>query len=217
MADVAPDHIFLGQRLLAVLLRPVVVIVVHHGAAVVVPKFCRRHRRSLQVPAQIFDAPPGSPGFLREVYLPAAPVLRLQIALPLLFIADVPQPRQAAGVNQRVTVTQQPDDGPAPDFLHGVLLKEEVAPDAVFNIEPAAGDGHVEMRMLIELATVGVQGAEDADLHTLFSGPPEHSSGGGAEQGIEQGPVVVEKRPEQMGHGKGDVLPVAVRKDMTLQ
>lgn len=172
MADIATEHLLLGPRLLSVPLRPVVVIVVHHGAAAVVPTFCRRHRRSLQVSAQIFDAPPGSPVFFREVYLPAASVLGLQIALPLLFIADVPQPRQTAGVNQRVTVTQQPDDGPAPDFLHGELLKEEVAPDAVFNIEPDAGDGQVNVRMLIELATVGVQGAEDADLHALFSGPP---------------------------------------------
>lgn len=38
MTDIAPDHLFLGQRLLPVLLRPVVVIVVHHGTAAVVPE-----------------------------------------------------------------------------------------------------------------------------------------------------------------------------------
>lgn len=31
------------------------------------------------------------------------------------------------------------------DFLYGMLLKEEVAPDAVFHIESAAGDGEVHV------------------------------------------------------------------------
>src|SRR5690606_434173 len=216
MTDVAPDHLFLGQRLLAVLLRPVVIIVMHHGAAAVVPELRCRHRWSLQVPAKIFDAPPGTPGLLREVDLPAAPVLRLQITLPLLSVADMPQPGQAAGIYQGITVAQQAGDRPAPDFLHGVLLKEDIAPDAVPDIEAAAGDGEVNVRMLVELAAVGVQGAENTDLHALFAGPPEHGPGGGTEEGIEQGPVVVEKGPEQVGHGKGDMLPVAVGKNVAL-
>ena len=148
--------------------------------------------------------------------LPAASVLRLQIALPLFFIADMPQSRQPAGINQVIAVAQQPDDSSAPDFLHGMLFKEELAPDAVFNIKPAAGDGEMNVGMLVELATVGVQGAEDTDFHTLFSGPAEHGAGGGTEQGIEQRPVIVEKGPQQMGHGEGDMLPVAVWKDVAL-
>ncbi len=180
------------------------------------PELCRRYRRALQVAAQVFDAPPGATGLLREVDLPAAPVLRLQITLPLLSVVDMPQSRQAAGVNQVVTEAQQPDDRPAPDFLHGLLLKEEVAPDAVFYIEAAAGDGQVNVRMLVELAAVGVQGAEDADLHALPAGPAEHGAGGGAEQGVEERPVVVKKRPQQVGHGKGDVLPVAVGENVAL-
>lgn len=216
MTDIAPEHLLLGQRLLPVLLHPVVVIVVHHGTAAVVPQLRRRHRWSLQVPAQIFNALPGSAGLLRKMDLPSASVLRLQIALPLLLIADMSQPRQTAGINQVVAVAQQTGDRPAPDFLHGVFLKEDVTPDAVFNIEPAAGDGEVNVRMLVELATVGMQGAEDTDLQALFAGPPEHDAGGRAEQGVEEWPVVVEEGPQQVGHGEGDVLPVAVGKDMTL-
>ncbi|SCC68827.1 hypothetical protein GA0061070_10797 [Kosakonia oryziphila] len=159
VADIAPDHPFLRQHLLPMLLRPVVVIVVHHGAAAVVPELCRRHRRPLQVAAQVFDATPGAPGLLREVDLPAASVLRLQTALPLFFVADVPQSRQAAGSYQVIAVAQQADDYPAPDFLHGLFLKEEVAPDAMFYIQPAAGDGQMNMRGLVKLVTVGVQGA----------------------------------------------------------
>lgn len=141
MADVATDHLLLRQRLLAVLLCAVVVIVVHHGATAVVPEFCCRHRRSLQIPAQVFDASPGTAGFLREVHLPAVPVLRFQIAAPLFFVADMPQPRQVAGVNQVIAVSQQAGDRTAPDFLPCVLFKEDIAPVAVFNIEAAAGDG----------------------------------------------------------------------------
>lgn len=91
MTDIASDHLFLRQRLLPVLLRTVVVMVMHHCATVVVPEFRRRHR----VPAEVFDASPGAPGFLREVDLPAAPVLHLKVTLPLFFTADMPQPRQA--------------------------------------------------------------------------------------------------------------------------
>ncbi len=171
MADIASDHLFLGQRLLAVLLRAVVVIVVHHGPAAVVSELRRRHRRALQVPAQVFEASPRPFCFLRKVNLPSASVLRLQIPLPLSFIADMAQLRQTAGIDQVITVAQQPDDGPASDFLHGVLLKEEVAPYAVFNIESAAGGGEVNVRMLDELSAVRMQGAEDTDFHTLFSCP----------------------------------------------
>lgn len=172
MTDIASDHLFLRQRLLPVQLRTVVVIVMHHGTAAVVPEFRRRHRRSLQVPAQIFDASPGTPGLLREVDLPAATVLRLQVTLPLFFVTDMAQPGQTAGVNQVMAVAQEPDDRTAPDLLHGMLLKEEVAPGAVFNIEAAAGNGEVNVWMLVELSAVRMQGAEDAGLHALLTGPP---------------------------------------------
>lgn len=222
MTDIAPDHLFLRQRqrqrqrLLSVLVRTVVVIVVHHGTAAVVPELRRRYRRALQVPAEVFDTPPGSPGFLREVDLPATSVLRLQIALPLLLIADMSQPRQVAGVNQVIAVAQQAGDCTTPDFFHGVLFKKDIAPDAVFHVESAAGDGQMNVRVLVELTAVRMQGAEDTDLHALFAGPPEHGAGGDTEQGIEQWPVVVEEGPQQVGHGEGDVLPVAVGKDVAL-
>ena len=196
MTDISPDHIFLRQRLLPVLLRTVVIIVVHHRAAAVVPELCRRHRRPFQVPAQVFDATPRASGLFGEVDLPAASVLGLKVTLPLFFITDMPQPRQAAGVNQVITVAQQADDGSAPDFFYIVFFKEEVAPDTMLNIESATGDGEVNVRMLVKLSAVGVQGAEDTDLHGLFSGLPEHGAGGGTEQGIEQRPVVVEKGPQ---------------------
>lgn len=61
----------------------------------------------------------------------------------------MPQPRQAAGINQIIAQAQEPDNRPAPDFLHGVLLKEDIAPDAVFYIEPAVGDRKVDVRMLV--------------------------------------------------------------------
>ncbi len=51
------------------------------------------------------------------------------------------------------------------------------------------------MRVLIELPTVGVECAKDADFDTLLAGPSEHGAGGAAKQVIEQGSVVVEKRP----------------------
>lgn len=113
-------------------------------------------------------------------------------------------------------MAQQAGDRTAPDFFHCMLLKKEVVPDAEFYIQSAAGDGQVNVRMLAELATVRMQGAEDADLQALFVGPPEHGPGGDAEQSIEQWPVIVKKGPQPVGHGKGNVLPVAVGEDVAL-
>lgn len=65
------------------------------------------------------------------------------------------------------------------------------------------------MRMLVELSAVRMRGAEDTDLHALFAGPPEYGPGGSTEQGIQQeGPVVVEEGPQQVGHSESDMLPV---------
>lgn len=107
--------------------------------------------------AQIFDASLGSPGFLCKVDLHAASVLRLQISIPLIFVPEVFQPRQKAGINQIIAVAQQADDCTTPDLLDGVLLKEDIAPDAVFHVESTASDGQVNVRMLVELASIGVQ------------------------------------------------------------
>ncbi len=70
--------------------------------------------------------------------------------------------------------------------------------------------------MLIELSAVGMERTEDTDFAPLLARPAEHGAGGAAKQIIEQGPVVVEERPQQVRHGKRDVLPVAVGQDVLL-
>jgi hypothetical protein len=97
-----------------------------------------------------------------------------------------------------------------------ILFKEQVSPGVLFDVEAATGDGDVDMRVLIELPAIGVECTKDADLDTLPADPAEHGTGGTAKQVVEQGPVVVEKRPQQVGHGKRDVLPVAVGQDVLL-
>lgn len=136
-------------------------------------------------------------------------------AATVFYRGYVPAPA-GCRVNQVITVAQEPYNRTAPDFLHGVLLKEDVPPDVAFYIEPATGDGQVNVRMLVELATVGMQGAENANLHTLSAGPAQHGAGGRTEESVKQWPVVVKERPQQMGHRKGDVLPVAVGEDIAL-
>lgn len=74
----------------------------------------------------------------------------------------------------------------------------------------------MNMRMLIELATVGVEGAKDTDFEPKASGMFEHSTGGTAKELVEQGPIIVEERPKQVGHGEGDVLPFAIGQNMAL-
>jgi len=150
------------------------------------------------------------------VNLPVPAILGLKITAPLAFVADVAKTRQHAGHDEIVAAAQQADNGGPPDGLHGLLFKEEAAPDAVLNVEAAPGNGDVDMRVPIELTAVSVQGAEYAWLNALFTRPPDHCAGGAAEQVIEQGPVIVKERPEQVWHGKGDVLPLAVGQDVLL-
>lgn len=40
------------------------------------------------------------------------------------------------------------------------------------DIETAAGNREVNVRMLVKLSALSMQGAEDADLNILFAGPP---------------------------------------------
>lgn len=72
------------------------------------------------------------------------------------------------------------------------------------------------MRVLIELPAVGMERTKDTDFDPLLARPAEHGAGGAAKQVIEQGPVVIEERPQQVRHGEGDVLPVAVGQDVLL-
>ena len=72
------------------------------------------------------------------------------------------------------------------------------------------------MRVLIELTAVSVQGAEYTWLNALFTRPPAHCAGCAEKQLVKQGPVIVKERPEQVWHGKSDMLPVAVGQDVLL-
>lgn len=216
VADIASDHLFLAQRLAFMLPRTVIEIVMDYRAPAVVTQAGSRHRWPLQVAAQILHAVPGTPGLLREVYFPVPAVLCLQITAPLAFVANVAQTRQHAGHDAIVAAAQQADDRIPPDGLHCLLFKEKASPDAVLNIEAAPGDRDVDMRMLIELTAVSMEGAEDTWLNALFTGPLQHGAGGAAEQVIEQRPVIVKEGPEQVGHGEGNVLPLAVGQNVLL-
>nr|WP_241391345.1 MULTISPECIES: hypothetical protein [Serratia]ULG12074.1 hypothetical protein D1p1_00042 [Serratia entomophila]ULG12407.1 hypothetical protein M3p_00115 [Serratia entomophila] len=57
---------------------------------------------------------------------------------------------------------------------------------------------------------------EDTDLDPLLTRPAEHGASGAAKQVVQQRPVVVEERPQQVRHGERDVLPVAIWQDMLL-
>lgn len=61
----------------------------------------------------------------------------------------------------------------------------------MLNIETAPHDRDVDMRVLIELAAIDVEGTEYADLNTLFTCPLQHGAGGAAEQVIEQRSIIV--------------------------
>lgn len=68
----------------------------------------------------------------------------------------LPSPGRVPGM-----IAQQADNGAAPYGLYGLLFEEEGAPDAVLNVETATRDGYVDMRVLIELMAISVQGAQN--------------------------------------------------------
>lgn len=72
------------------------------------------------------------------------------------------------------------------------------------------------MGMLIELATIGVQCTKNANVESKASSVFEHSTGGTAKELVEQGPVVIEKRPKQVRHRESDMLPFAIWQNMPL-
>lgn len=216
MADVTLQHLLLANFLAFVLLRAVIVILMDHGTAAVVAQLRSGHRRALQVPAEVFHAAPGAARLFGKMHFPGAAILRMQITVPPIFITDMTEARQASRVDLGVVVAQQVNHGVAPDLLYLFLFEEQLPPGAVFDVEAAAGDGDVDMRVLIELPAVGMESTEDTDFDTLLARPAEHGAGGAAKQIIEQEPVVIEERPQQVRHGEGDVLPVAVGQNVLL-
>ena len=68
----------------------------------------------------------------------------------------------------------------------------------------------MNVRMLIELAAIGMQCYKQAYFDIELFGPFQQGIGGTSEEFIEQGPVVGKGGPEFIGHGEGDVLPFAV-------
>ncbi len=176
MADVTLQHLLLTDFLPFVLLHAVVVILMDHGATAVMPELGSRHWRTLQVPAEVFHTAPGTASLFGEVHFPGAAILGMQVAVPSVFVTDMAETRQGAGIDARIVVAQQVNDGVAPDGFHLFLFKEQRPPDVMFDIEAAAGDGDVDMRVLIQLSAVGVKRAEDTHFDPLLARPAEHGA-----------------------------------------
>ncbi|QIP94515.1 Sea23 (plasmid) [Serratia fonticola] len=140
MADIALQHFFLADFLAFILLRTVIVILMDHGAAAVMSELGSRHWRTLQITAKVFHAAPGATGLFGKVHFPCSTILRMEVAVPLILVTDMAEARQATGVDARIVVTQQVNDGVAPDLLYLFLFKEQVSPSVVFDIKAAAGD-----------------------------------------------------------------------------
>jgi hypothetical protein len=115
MADITTQHLLLADFLAFVLLRAVIVILMHHGPAAVVAQLRSRHRQALQVASEVFHAAPGAAGLFGEVDFPGAAILRMQVAMPPVFVADMAKAWQTAGIYADIVVAQQVNDGIAPD------------------------------------------------------------------------------------------------------
>lgn len=61
-----------------------------------------------------------------------------------------------------------------------------------------------------------MQRAENADFDARLARVPEHGADGTAKKVVEQRSVIIEERPQQVRHGEGDVLLVAVGQNVLL-
>ena len=123
VADITSQHPLLAQFLALMLLRVVVIVLVYHRAAAVMTELRPRHRRAFQIAALLFHTAPGPAGLFGKMHFPVALVLRLQVALTLLFIADVSVTVQGGRVNAVMVGAQQADSGAAPDFFDLLFLR----------------------------------------------------------------------------------------------
>lgn len=112
----------------------------NHSTAAVMPEVGSRHRRTLQITAEVFDSAPGAASLFGKVHFSCSTILRMKVAVPPVFVTDMAETRQVAGVDARIVVTQQMNDGVAPDGFYLFLFKKQQSPDVVFVVEPAAGD-----------------------------------------------------------------------------
>ncbi len=94
MADIALQHLFLADFLAFILLRAVIVILMDHGTAAIMPELGSRHWRALQIAAQVFDAAPGAAGLFGKMHFPGTAVLRMQVAVPSVFVTDMAEAQQ---------------------------------------------------------------------------------------------------------------------------
>ncbi|EBS3742183.1 hypothetical protein DQY98_20110 [Salmonella enterica subsp. enterica serovar Saintpaul] len=140
-------------------------------------------------------------------------MLRLQITQLLHCVSDMPQPVQtAAGVSQIIAVVQQPDYAPMPDSLHGILLKEEVSPDAKLHVESAAGNGQLNVRVLVELLPYMCRVQKMPTSMLCLRTRRSMAQVAMRKSVLGRGQLLLKKGQ----HGEGDMLPVAVDENVTL-
>ncbi len=72
----------------------------------------------------------------------------------------MPKTGKPARIYQVITVTQQPDDSASPNFFDYSFFEEQLTPYTMFTIQTTPGDGDMDMRMLIELSAISVQGCQ---------------------------------------------------------
>nr|WP_258525068.1 hypothetical protein [Enterobacter sp. 148H3] len=129
-----PDNLFVEQHLSPILLRAVVVIVMYHGTAAVEPELYRRHRLSRQVLAEVFNAPPGTPGLLREEYLLVMQILCLQIP-PLLPVCRGPADELFGRFSDAMDVVECPfGNSVLPRHMHDTEKSELLSKWSDFNV-----------------------------------------------------------------------------------
>lgn len=95
--------------------------------------------------------------------------------------ANVSKARQCVWLELKISVSKEPNDGVAPDLFEVSLFKENRFPGVILR-EYASGHRQMNIRMLIELATIGMQGTKNANFVPKTLGLFEHGTRGTAKK-----------------------------------
>ena len=123
------------------------------------------------------------------------------------------------GGRQRDTLrpgTQQhPADIPHPAGAHGILVEADFLPLSV-RINAAAGDGNMNVRVPVKPASVGMDSAENTDIQAAQTGGIQQVIDRQTAEVVKQPAVDFKQRPQGIGQGENQMLPVTVRQPVKL-
>lgn len=115
----------------------------------------------------------------------------------------------------RLGTQQHLMDIPHPACAHGILAEADFLPLSV-RINAAAGDGNMNVRVPVKPTSVGMDSAENTDIQPAHPGGIQQIIDRQTAEVVKQPAVDFKQRPQGVGQGENQMLPVTVRQPVKL-